>query len=234
MHLQDPLATCLLVLTLAAAGRSAEVKNLKVGQVGDKAVATYDLVAEKGEKKAEVTVSISINGQVRTSDQLHLTGALGNGVQVGKGKKVTWDVTKDLPSDFDWDKAEFNWNVVVPSMAKAKGVVASQAKEIAAGTIDRVDLGNGLQLELVMIPAGDFMMGTSATPWQPWDQHKVIISRGFWMGKYDVTQAQWEAEMGSNPSSFKGADYPVEEVSWDDCQQFISRLNATGHGTFRL
>ena len=55
--------------------------------------------------------------------------------------------------------------------------------------------------------------------------HRVKISRDFELGKYEVTQAQWEAVMGENPSSFKGADRPVERVSWNDTQEFIRKLN---------
>ena len=53
-----------------------------------------------------------------------------------------------------------------------------------------------------------------------------IPGRDFRMGKYEVSQAQWEAVMGENPSYFKGADHPVENVSWDDCQAFLEMLNA--------
>ena len=66
---------------------------------------------------------------------------------------------------------------------------------------------------------------------------RVRISRGFWLGQHEVTQGQWEAVMGSNPSFFDacGLDCPVEEVSWEDAQEFIRRLNAMdGVGTYRL
>jgi len=83
----------------------------------------------------------------------------------------------------------------------------------------------------VVIPAGSFTMGGSERDEQP--RHKVNIS-SFRLGKTAVTQAQWQAVMGNNPSHFNGPDFPVERVSWDDCQKFISRLNAKGEGTYRL
>ncbi len=61
--------------------------------------------------------------------------------------------------------------------------------------------------------------------------HRVYISEGFYMGKYEVTQAQWTAVMGSNPSNFKGCDdCPVEQVSWNDAQEFIKKLNGQNDG----
>ena len=56
----------------------------------------------------------------------------------------------------------------------------------------------------------------------------VRLSRGFWMGKYPVTQAQWQAVMGGNRSQFKGHNLPVENVSWEDAQAFIGRVNGSG------
>jgi hypothetical protein len=91
--------------TLAAA---AEVKNLKVGQEGDQAVATYDLVATAGEREAEVTVAIIIDGKKRTADQLRLSGDFGKNVKVGPGKRIVWNATADLPAGFD---GELNWDV---------------------------------------------------------------------------------------------------------------------------
>ncbi len=65
-------------------------------------------------------------------------------------------------------------------------------------------------------------------------QHEVTISKPFYMGKYEVTQAQWQAVMGNNPSYFNGNNLPVDGVSWNDCQDFIQKLNQLGQGTFRL
>ena len=93
-----------------------------------------------------------------------------------------------------------------------------------------VDLGKGVKLEMVLIPAGEFLMGSpdsdkdASTDEKP--QHRVRITKPFYLGKYLVTQEQWEAVMGNNPSHFKGPKNPVEKVSWDDCQQFLDKLNA--------
>ncbi len=54
----------------------------------------------------------------------------------------------------------------------------------------------------------------------------VTMTKGFWLGKYEVTQEQWQSVMGENPSYFKGARNPVENVSWEDCQKFIEKVNA--------
>ena len=95
-----------------------------------------------------------------------------------------------------------------------------------------MDLGNGVKLEMILIPAGDFLM------WEPLnrgEQPRVRITKPFYLCKYLVTQEQWETVMGSNPSHFKGPQNPVERVSWDDCQQFLDKLNAkVGGGKFSL
>jgi formylglycine-generating enzyme required for sulfatase activity len=93
-----------------------------------------------------------------------------------------------------------------------------------------VDLGGGVQLEMVLIPAGQFLMGSADSDKDARGaerpQHPVRITKPFYLGKYEVQQAQWEAVMGNNPSTFKGATNPVEQVSWDDCQQFLDKLTA--------
>ena len=87
-----------------------------------------------------------------------------------------------------------------------------------------VAIGKGITMEFVLIPAGTFMMGAKKGGDSEEPVHKVTITKPFYMGKYAVTQEQWEAVMGSNPSRFKGAKNPVEQVSWEDCGNFIGKL----------
>jgi formylglycine-generating enzyme required for sulfatase activity len=85
---------------------------------------------------------------------------------------------------------------------------------------------NGVSMEFVTIPAGEFQMGSESGDRDERPAHQVRITKAFEMGNYEVTQAQWEAVMGNNPSHFKGADRPVDSVSWEDAQEFLSKLNA--------
>ena len=93
---------------------------------------------------------------------------------------------------------------------------------------------NSIDMEFVFIPPGSFIMGHAGSA-QAYPPHQVTISKPFYLGRYPVTQKQWEAVMGKNPSRFKGATNPVENVSWDDVQTFIARLNTKeGHTLYRL
>ena len=90
---------------------------------------------------------------------------------------------------------------------------------------------NSLGMKFVLIPAGTYTMGAHGAR----QGRQVTISQPFYLGKYAVTQAQWMAIMGTNPSRFPGEDHPVESVSWDDVQVFIRTLNASeGRQKYRL
>jgi formylglycine-generating enzyme required for sulfatase activity len=89
-------------------------------------------------------------------------------------------------------------------------------------------------IEMVYVPPGRFMMGSNGLDRER-PVHEVTISQPFYMGKYEVTQAQWQAVMGNNPSSFKGGSLPVDSVSWDNAIAFLARLNAQNDGySYRL
>ena len=94
-------------------------------------------------------------------------------------------------------------------------------------------------MEFVLIPAGEFMMGSPSNEKGRYDDegpvHKVTIKNSFYMGKYPVTQKQWKKVMGNNPSNFKGEDRPVENVSWEDVHEFVKKLNEKeGTDKYRL
>ena len=119
------------------------------------------------------------------------------------------------------------------SQPKKEGTPAvtpgSKAKSAAAP----VTTSNGI--EFVRIPPGEFLMGSTSGANREKPVHLVKITHGFEMGKYEVTQAQWDAVFGSDRSHFRGASLPVENVSWDDVQAFILALNTRKDGyVYRL
>ncbi len=128
------------------------------------------------------------------------------------------------------------WGVLATVLGLLAGLVADwplQA-ELVAGSAWRSPSG----MEFVWIPAGRFVMGSpegEAGRYPDERQHEVTLSQGFWMGRYEVTQGEWEAVMGvgSNLSEFHlcGPQCPVERVSWYDVREFIRKLNAKEAGS---
>ena len=96
---------------------------------------------------------------------------------------------------------------------------------------------NGVSFTMIPVEGGTFTMGATSEMKNPDDDeqptHPVTLS-SYYIGETEVTQALWKAVMGSNPSYFEGDDFPVVYVSWDDCQTFISKLNALTGKNFRL
>ena len=116
-----------------------------------------------------------------------------------------------------------------------RGTIVERQRSQAVHEI--VDLGNGVTLEMVQIPGGNFQMGSPENELERYDaegpQHQVSLP-SFWMGRYPVTQAQWRAiaslpqverDLSSDPSGFKGDNRPVERVSWEEAVEFCVRLS---------
>ena len=117
------------------------------------------------------------------------------------------------------------------------GYLSLLAQEVKPGKEEVKDLGKGVKLEMVLIPAGKFVMGSpKSEKGRQYNetQREVTLTKPFYIGKYEVTQEQYEAVMGENPSTTKGAKLPVTDVSWADCQRFIKKLNENTKGVFRL
>ena len=111
----------------------------------------------------------------------------------------------------------------------------------STGEVQTFSLPGGALMEFVWIEPGVFWMGSPDTEAGRYDDegplHEVEISRGFWLGKFEVTQGQWEAVTGDTTTSYYQGDArrPVDSVSWDDVQRFIGRLNdAAGDSLYRL
>jgi len=139
------------------------------------------------------------------------------------GNEKTAQLLEGLTNDSDIGM--FAREAVENMRRKAAGIVCSAAqKEVAEQLGIPVEGTTPSGIEFILVPAGTFIMGSeeedNATP------HRVTISKPFYMGKYQVTQLQWMMIMGSVPSNFTGNNRPVEKVSWDDCQEFIQKLNA--------
>ena len=96
---------------------------------------------------------------------------------------------------------------------------------------------NSIGMPLVYVPAGEFLMGSSKERLRSSDEgprHAVTLTRGFWMGQCEVTQKQYQAVMGRNPSHFKGDTHPVDTVSWEDAQAFCRTLSGMEGRVYRL
>ena len=117
--------------------------------------------------------------------------------------------------------------IVVPEVTVWLGLdKPPEQRETSEPVSPPLEITTSIGMELVRIPAGAFQMGSHEGYDSERPVHRVRISEPFYMGKYEVTQAQWEAVMGTNSSRFKGnPNRPVENVSWNDVQEFIKRLN---------
>ncbi len=159
--------------------------------------------------------------------------------------------TPDHISNFNWtdlfgDEADDEWEALLRSfqegarrLGKSLTAKVVEEKKIIAPRFESYteDLGNGVKLEMVAIPGGTFLMGSPESDQEARDrerpQHQVTVSE-FYLGKYQVTQAQWQAVMGNNPSYFNGENLPVERVSWEDAQKFCQKLSQQTSKTYRL
>ena len=159
-----------------------------------------------------------------------------NGILVGSHKV---EIKKD---GYDTDSKTVS--ILEGQTASLSGVLTTHASSSVSsgssltGKTITIPVKDGISIDMVRVEAGTFTMGATAEMKDPWNvekpTHQVTLTNDYYIGKYEVTQALWKAVMGNNPSYFKGDNLPVERVSWDDCQEFISKLNRMTGKTFRL
>ncbi|HOK09264.1 MAG TPA: formylglycine-generating enzyme family protein [Candidatus Hydrogenedens sp.] len=152
-----------------------------------------------------------------------------------------------------------NWQISFDEVLRLVQLYKSDSYKIDSTGEDGFQLGTATELTpgtksqflgitFVWIPSGSFYMGTTKSPndlvnlyggtaslyTSEYPQHLVVISRGFWMSETEITQQQWQNIMGYNNSNNKGDNLPVENLTWEECQKFIDKINTMGSGTFRL
>jgi formylglycine-generating enzyme required for sulfatase activity len=145
-----------------------------------------------------------------------------NGWAVWRHKDKKW---------YSFDEASKAW-IVVPGQEDVQ-----EEQDPAANKAGDTYTVPDLSLKMIWVEPGTFTMGSPTTEayrysWET--QHEVTLTNGFWLGKHEVTQAQWEKVMGGNPSGFKGADRPVEQVTWADVTSFCEKLTELERKASRL
>ncbi len=209
--------------------RSSGARGGRPVTLRDALLAVNEVVA-KDEEMPEHTFAFAADGTLQTICDVPVdkTSAWVDGVV----KAITASVLDEPVSDFQ-----------TVAFRKAAGVKkggttqAAETSELQVGATKTVILPGGAKMELIWCAPGSFMMGSPLEEVGRFEDeplHPVKLTRGFWLGKHEVTQAQWESVMGENPSRFKGADRPVENISWDDCKRFIDKVNVSLGGVARF
>ena len=139
------------------------------------------------------------------------------------GKQIPW-ISSSVEGDFYFNKEE---QVSLGDTTLSDDLNDSESRDLPS-------ISNSIAMDLILVQPGTFQMGSNDKE----DErpiHSVNISKPFWIGRYEVTQGQWQIIMGSNQSALKMKDHPVEQVSWNDAQEFISKLNKReGSNKYRL
>jgi formylglycine-generating enzyme required for sulfatase activity len=113
------------------------------------------------------------------------------------------------------------------SATEVRKAQAAWAKYLKRDVEETVEIGNGVKMTFVLVPPGKFRMGSPKDEANRSDEetlHEVTLTEPFYLGKYPVTQEQYEALIGKNPSEFKGATFPVEKVSWEEARDYADKL----------
>ena len=194
-----------------------------------------------------VTLEVLLHLPREMEELQKLLGELGIKLRAEALSKYWKEVAED---EFQFELDGFNFKYGDPGnfsdqwyeareseITKVEKECEARSKALNKAWREEEDLGKGIKLEMVLVPAGKFMMGSPASEKGRYDdetQHEVTLTKSYYMGKYAVTQEQWKSVMGKNPSYSKNAKNPVTGVSWKDCQEFIKKLNGITKGKYRL
>ncbi|MBF0117019.1 MAG: putative Ig domain-containing protein [Magnetococcales bacterium] len=198
---------------------------------------------------------VAVNGSLNANQGVATTGTLNASDEEGSaltyqiidnGSKGTATITNQATGAFSYTPNSGSTGTDTFTFRVNDGADDSSVATVNI-TINDLEITNSLGMTFRLINAGNFTMGaapseisTSTSEWWWYlnsiPNHMVTISRSFYMQSTEVTQGQWQAVTGNNPSYFNdcGSNCPVEQVSWNDIQVFISLINLRGDGTYRL
>ena len=195
---------------------SQNVTNITATQVGKTIHISYDL-----DQTADITLHLSMDGGQNYQQLYSVSGDTGKNVSAGH-RTIVWDVLSER-ENFKGD------NIIFKVQARNNQLIKFKNEDLMV-TI------KGVTFKMIYVKGGSFNMGIApergsldADP-----IHMVTLTNDYWIGETEVNQELWVAIMGSNPSIFKGDNLPVNNVSWNDCQEFIQNLNALTNNTYRL
>ena len=178
----------------------------------------------------------------KNSPTTNPTGPASGASRVIRGG--SWDgdasgcrTTKRLDFAPTYSSYTFGFRLALNASPKGNTVTAKNERtftEASVKTFTVKNNGRTVSFKMIGIAAGTFKMGSTSGDSDERPVHSVTLTNDYYIGETEVTQELWEAVMGSNPSRFKGAQNPVEQVNWEDCKTFINKLNSLTGQSFRL
>ena len=179
------------------------------------------------------TYIVASDGYESEEGMVKLKASAPSNLQIQLSKEAVAEVSNVNDAIQSIPSSSPSQSITITSDNSSSTSVTSGASEIS------IPVSNGITIDMVKVEAGTFKMGATSEMKKPfkWEKpvRQVTLTNDYYMGKYEVTQALWQTVMGSNPSRFKGSNnLPVECVSWDDCQEFIRKLNIMTGRSFRL
>jgi formylglycine-generating enzyme required for sulfatase activity len=199
------------------------------------AAATSASAAEKAARLVKLAGLAGRGGDFDDALEL-LTEAQGLGADV-VSKVASVRRGKALMARKAWKDAAASLGRILqeyPGDEEAASLLAAAKKGLGPAPTLTLDLGGGVTLEVIYVKPGRFRMGSAEGWGDEKPVHEVVITKGFYIGKYEVTQAQFKTVTGVNRSTFKGDTRPVEEVSWGDADDFCKRVGERVGKVMRL
>ena len=261
-----------LIITASGSTQVAQKQRLTIRYSPSSATVLVDNKMVKGTNGvAQTTLSVGQHSYIVACDgyeseegMVKLKASAPSNLQITLTKEAPWGgvVNSGAESQQTSANQSSRQNQISSASTSASsnnsGYSSNLASMASGSNTISIPVKDGISIEMVKVEAGTFMMGATSEMKEPYDNekpvHQVTLTNDYYMGKYEVTQALWQAVMGNNPSHFKGDSLsvktgrlwqalmdkcyveilPVEMVSWNDCQEFISKLNSLTGRKFRL